>query len=149
MARSDRRQYQADYYSQNRERILKHRKETYDSAATCARSRLWRTAHPNECRDRVRLRHRERRAFIEQFKDQPCVDCGQKYIPCVMDFDHVRGVKVTNVGTMVSGAYTLDQIRDEIAKCDVVCANCHRIRTWERRSILTTKPQKPRRSRSK
>jgi len=48
-----------------------------------------------------------------------------------MDLDHVRGTKEFKVSEAVQRAYglTLKRVQAEIAKCDVVCANCHRIRT--------------------
>lgn len=46
-----------------------------------------------------------------------------------MDFDHVRGEKVADLSTMVNQCTTVAAIDAEIAKCDLVCANCHRIRT--------------------
>lgn len=49
-----------------------------------------------------------------------------------MDYDHVRGEKVSNVGDMAQEAYGIIAIEAEIAKCDLVCANCHRLRTWLR-----------------
>ncbi|AJD82175.1 HNH endonuclease [Mycobacterium phage Cosmo] len=51
-----------------------------------------------------------------------------------MDFDHVRGVKEFNIGSYRTKSYSLQRIRDEIAKCDVVCSNCHRIRTHDRKN---------------
>jgi len=51
-----------------------------------------------------------------------------------MDFDHRDGTtKVQGVTRMVSRAGT-DRILAEAAKCDIVCANCHRLRTFNRRS---------------
>lgn len=50
-----------------------------------------------------------------------------------MDFDHVRGEKFANVSKMVNTCEKLSRIEDEIAKCDLVCSNCHRIRTEKRR----------------
>lgn len=70
-------------------------------------------------------------AIIEQEKNKPCPDCGNSYPPYVMDFDHVRGVKFLSVSKMVT--YTERKLRTEIAKCEVVCSNCHRIRTHNRR----------------
>lgn len=57
-----------------------------------------------------------------------------------MDLDHVRGEKRFKVSQAVQLAYaaTIDGLIDEIAKCDVVCANCHRLRT-EARGYLTGK----------
>lgn len=49
------------------------------------------------------------------------------------DFDHVRGKKRKNVGAMVNGHnFSVEKIIEEIAKCDVVCSNCHRERTFSR-----------------
>jgi hypothetical protein len=71
------------------------------------------------------------REYIDSLKRGPCLDCGQSFPPCVMDFDHVRGKKRHNVGSMLLSSRRL--IDDEVAKCDLVCANCHRIRTQMRR----------------
>lgn len=49
-----------------------------------------------------------------------------------MQFDHVRGQKKTNVAMMVKTGRPISTIAAEIAKCEVVCANCHAIRTFER-----------------
>ena len=52
------------------------------------------------------------------------MDCDGTFPPYVMDFDHVRGEKLYNVGEM--GTHSLEGIIDEISKCDLICANCHR-----------------------
>jgi len=62
----------------------------------------------------------------------PCVDCGINYPYYVMDFDHVRGQKQANVMELVS-TLSKKRIDLEIAKCEIVCSNCHRIRTHIRR----------------
>lgn len=78
------------------------------------------------------LKRRSRnRAISEEVKSKPCVDCGKSYPPYVMDFDHVRGQKIRDVAWFV-GSGSVQALLDEIAKCDVVCANCHRERTWKR-----------------
>ena len=74
--------------------------------------------------------------LLHSAKDRPCVDCDQRYPPCVMDFDHVRGKKLGAVGSMVRRMASEARILTEMAKCEVVCANCHRIRTWKRRRGL-------------
>lgn len=61
----------------------------------------------------------------------PCADCGQKFKPWQMQFDHVRGKKVGNVSALASsGRRAL--VLAEIKKCDIVCANCHADRTYRR-----------------
>jgi hypothetical protein len=87
-------------------------------------------------RDRFRARSRE---TMDALKDVPCADCGGVFPPYVMDFDHCRGEKKFDISRAPEKAWS--DVLDEIAKCDVVCANCHRIRThgavakWERRSL--------------
>jgi len=71
-----------------------------------------------------------RRRSLREAKAVPCADCGNAYPYWVMDFDHVRGDKSFNIaGGVLTGRARLES---EVAKCDVVCANCHRRRTWQR-----------------
>lgn len=62
------------------------------------------------------------------------MDCGQRHPPCVMDFDHVRGEKVAGISTTKMMGVSVAVLEEEIAKCDVVCSNCHRIRTFVRKA---------------
>lgn len=66
--------------------------------------------------------------------DTPCADCGQTFDPVCMDFDHISDDKTDNVGTLVSRGVSVKRIQDEVEKCELVCANCHRVRTSERLS---------------
>jgi len=73
--------------------------------------------------------------WYADIKSNPCRDCGRTFPVVCMDFDHRDGsVKLYNVGSMVAHHYNRGLIEEEIAKCDLVCANCHRIRTAERRT---------------
>ena len=56
------------------------------------------------------------------------MDCGNSFPLCAMQFDHVRGEKAANIAVLRSRGNRAAMI-EEIAKCDVVCANCHAIRT--------------------
>lgn len=84
------------------------------------------------------LSRRKRRApkvaYINKWKtENPCVDCGKYFPPVAMDFDHVRG-KTKNISGMVhSGKYDLADVLEELKLCELVCANCHRIRTHKRK----------------
>ena len=73
-------------------------------------------------------------AEIQAYKvEQGCVDCGYAEHPAALQFDHLPGEdKLFNIGEQV-GNYRVETIWAEIAKCEVVCANCHAIRTTERR----------------
>lgn len=72
-----------------------------------------------------------RRAIVDAARAAGCTDCGLIDLehPEIFDFDHLDGTtKAGNVAAFLSKG-TLDDLRAEIAKCEVVCANCHRIRT--------------------
>jgi len=57
-----------------------------------------------------------------------CIDCGLKENPECLDFDHIND-KILNISFMVSRRYKLEQILQEIEKCEIRCANCHRRKT--------------------
>ena len=78
--------------------------------------------------------HTAYRILVDGFKASPCLDCGNCFPPECMDFDHVRGVKVFSIGQF--GQRKLDHVIAEIAKCDLVCANCHRVRTRKRQVVV-------------
>lgn len=61
-------------------------------------------------------------------KKRRCTDC-ETTDWRILEFDHVRGTKISNISDMVRRGAALKRIDTEIEKCEVVCANCHRIRT--------------------
>ena len=65
--------------------------------------------------------------LVRAAKAVPCADCGVEYPACVMDFDHKGSEKKFQISNRYVGS--LSKLLAEIGKCDVVCANCHRIRT--------------------
>lgn len=79
-----------------------------------------------------RYRKRTRDYLISVKASTPCADCGSLYHPCVMDFDHVTGDKTDNVSNIAASG-RLSALKREIAKCELVCSNCHRVRTYNRR----------------
>lgn len=88
-----------------------------------------------QARDKRRSRELMTRnsAFLAEIKlAKGCADCGYNKHPAALDFDHLPGhVKRQNLSRM-NGWYGKAAIEAELAKCEVVCANCHRIRTHER-----------------
>ena len=75
------------------------------------------------------------KAWMIELKSKPCHDCGNTFEVCCMDFDHKDGTeKQYNVGTMFAHHYSRELIEIELSKCDLVCANCHRVRTRKRRT---------------
>lgn len=78
--------------------------------------------------------NRERnKDFVDAYKIATrCKDCNKNYPPMVMEFDHVSDDKFMSVSVLVGNGYPVDVIREEMNKCELVCANCHRIRTYYR-----------------
>ena len=64
--------------------------------------------------------------------ERGCADCGYNTHPAALDFDHLQD-KTFAISRMVGKRRTMEDIMTEIEKCEVVCANCHRIRTDARR----------------
>lgn len=74
---------------------------------------------------------RKKREYLNKLKERPCIDCGLKFPPYVMDFDHKdKSTKKYNISLMLNNQ-GWKIIKEEVAKCDIVCANCHRIRTYK------------------
>lgn len=76
---------------------------------------------------------RNKRFVLDYLSTHPCVDCGEDDL-VVLDFDHVRGTKVKEVTEMVRDGMSITNIRLEIEKCEIRCANCHRRVTARRRA---------------
>lgn len=74
------------------------------------------------------------RAFHDWVKSIPCMDCGGSFPPCAMDFDHRDPSTKSSVITFMRFG-RLARYQREVMKCDLVCANCHRIRTHARRLL--------------
>lgn len=86
-------------------------------------------------KDKVKRRAslNKNREWIRAVKDKPCLDCSQKFHFFVMDFDHRDpSTKSFDVGTGATQGLSLRALEQEVAKCDLVCSNCHRMRTYSR-----------------
>ncbi len=91
--------------------------------------------------EKVKERMRNNRilllAYIQEAKSGPCMDCGKQYKPYVMDFDH-RNPKEKEfmISRAVERNVSIDKLKREIAKCDLICSNCHRERTFNSAAIV-------------
>lgn len=82
-----------------------------------------------EKQDKANTRQKDIRAFIANYKiERGCMDCGYNQHHSALEFDHIGTDKEINVCFSKS----INQAMKEIAKCEIVCANCHRIRTYNR-----------------
>ena len=99
------------------------------------RNKRWYREHPEVRAARMDAYARARRDQValqvfEYLREHPCADCGEDD-PVVLEFDHLRD-KAGNISQMAQRKMRWERIEAEIAKCEVVCANCHRRRTAER-----------------
>jgi 5-methylcytosine-specific restriction endonuclease McrA len=78
-------------------------------------------------------RDRIRTYITAHLKANPCVDCGEAD-PIILEFDHVAG-KDFNISDAVRKGVSMKKLKDEIAKCEVRCSNCHRRKTYERSGL--------------
>lgn len=85
-------------------------------------------------REQCRQRNREHLAALKT--DKACADCGVSYPPYVMQFDHIGEDKDRALAVMAQAPVSLARLDAEIAKCELVCANCHAARTWQRRQVV-------------
>lgn len=70
-------------------------------------------------------------AWYTKTKDAPCTDCGNKFPPECMDWDHVRGTKIAQISRLMSKG-DIEFVKMEMEKCELVCSNCHRTRSKNR-----------------
>ena len=94
--------------------------------------------HKKAYKDKAKAFNRNQRKWCREFVKRVkrmygCVDCAVNN-PIILEFDHVRGNKINNIADMVHSACSVSTIKKEIRKCEVRCANCHRIKTHERRN---------------
>ncbi len=100
-----------------------------DKQAYKERSRIRQKQVLNENKARLRI----------YLSNHPCVDCGEPDIR-VLEFDHILGQKSGKISDLLREGFNWSIIEAEIAKCTVRCANCHRIKTFERTSNWRTSP---------
>ncbi len=81
--------------------------------------------------DKALRRKKEVRGWVNKLKEaSPCTDCNKAYPYYVMDFDHV-GDKNIEINKLINSC-SIRRLEEEIKNCELVCSNCHRIRTYER-----------------
>lgn len=109
--------------------------QNYCRVCAKVRNRAYYVATPERNTQRrastERGRNRARILVWKYLEEHPCVDCGFDN-PVALEFDHVRGNKHEAISLMVTKGRTAEALLAEIAKCEVRCANCHRIVTAQR-----------------
>lgn len=100
-------------------------------------SDFWKTKYKtyrSQCiycdREYAKETRRKNQALLVSLKNVPCTDCGENYPSYIMDFDHLDGnTKYQNVSALINSK---GKLLEEIKKCEIVCSNCHRERTFNR-----------------
>jgi hypothetical protein len=77
-------------------------------------------------RVRAKAKKERNRKIVEEIKVGGCQICGEKRFPC-LDFHHVGDNKEYHIALLLKRGRGLEKLREELDKCIVVCANCHRI----------------------
>lgn len=103
-------------------------RSTKEQRAEWRKNRLKNPGYAEKIRKQENERAHKIKTFLADYKiEKGCFDCGYRKHHSALDFDHVKGVKKLNVCFSKS----IGMAKKEIKKCQVVCSNCHRIRTWE------------------
>lgn len=71
----------------------------------------------------------KKREIVNRIKSQPCTDCNRSYNYWIMEMDHRRGEKSIGINKITCSNHSIEALMRELEKCDVVCSNCHAIRT--------------------
>lgn len=107
----------------------------YTASERQAYDKAWYKTNKDRIKERKAVANKafraRRRALLVAAKAHPCKDCGHTFHHAAMQFDHVRGEKLF---ILANGMYlrSLEEIEAEMEKCDLVCSNCHAVRTYER-----------------
>jgi hypothetical protein len=118
-----------------------HRSSRHGQQAWCKRCRQEYDREYHQRTRSIRLaqkkrRHQEIWAWYVALKRKPCADCGKAFPPAAMAWDHLPGrAKVSEVSLLVRRRFGKRAILAEIAKCELVCANCHAVRSQQRRGV--------------
>lgn len=97
----------------------------------------WRAREGNRAREqtsRVQLRAGVRSAVMTLKLERGCIVCGYNEHPAALQFDHLDPeTKNFTIANVISGGMCISTLLEEIEKCEVVCANHHAVRTYERK----------------
>ena len=94
-------------------------------AYEAAKMARWRKVNPDKNRITYQKQHAKKKQILDEARSGGCIRCGESDVAC-LDFHHRNG-KVDKLGHIgVIRKFAPERIKAEIAKCDVLCANCHR-----------------------
>lgn len=94
-----------------------------------------RVCFKQHAKEKADQRRAKCKLHVDNLKRKPCTDCGCCFDPIAMDFDHLPEFeKKAEVSRLVSQG-NMKALKEELSKCELVCSNCHRVRTQQRTSL--------------
>jgi hypothetical protein len=87
-------------------------------------------------REQWHRRRGQQMDVLIRLRQLPCADCGRTFPVCAMEFDHRPGLQKIGLVSQMAGRVTIRTLLEEVAKCDIVCTNCHRDRSYRRRFAI-------------
>jgi len=90
-----------------------------------AKSARWRKRHPEKYEEGWKRAHAEKKQILDQARAGGCVRCGESDLAC-LDFHHRDNGTTKDADIATMRRFGTKRLLAEIAKCDVLCANCHR-----------------------
>lgn len=90
-----------------------------------ARAHAWQAAHSRQYLDYCKARRAKTNEWLNTIKSKGCARCGETFLAC-LDFHHRDPKKKLFAIGVRAGAVGLKALQEEVAKCDVICSNCHR-----------------------
>lgn len=139
-----RNEYARQWYRKNSEKVIAYQKKRYKIRRATepgyknyrndTRRAYCKKYYANNENDRNRHRkiYESKKEILNELKSKPCTDCKIQYPPYVMEFDH-RNPKTKLFPISRVGFYSIEKLKIELEKCDLVCANCHKVRTHKQR----------------
>ena len=137
-------EYRHKYYAENKDKI-KECQRSYDKNNKDKKKKKQREYYINNT-EKIKKYHDEYYAanfdrtilawILNKYEGIPCMDCMGIFVWRVMDFDHrpeeLKSFNVASRNRLIATPERIAEIQKEIDKCDLVCANCHRMRTMNR-----------------
>jgi L-lactate utilization protein LutB len=94
----------------------------------------WYQRHKERLHQKRKQHDADLRVWLIQYKSQiGCMDCGENHPACLQFHHRDRETKSFNIGGIIGQwrYITLERLKEEIAKCDILCGNCHALRHWK------------------
>jgi transcription elongation factor Elf1 len=92
--------------------------------------REWYSKNKESERAHIQRRKKEIKKWVSKYKSKlKCSKCEENH-PATMDFHH-KGKKDQQISKMVNDGYSVNRIKKEMEKCEILCANCHRKLHWK------------------